>query len=145
MHERVARTSYTNELLEKKLHEAVWSYMKQRILKYILHQLNFLTRTYWRRSTFKMSSSRNISRVWLQEEVIISRWLYTTRVVYTTDYHGDYILLELYHGFPILWHVPPSDHKKHNIRKIHVRKIQERLSTSIPSITIEDIEEKLHK
>ena len=38
-----------------------------------------------------------------------------------------------------------SDYKKRNIRIIFPRKIQEELSTIIPSITIEDIKEKLHK
>ena len=72
-----------------------------------------------------MSSSRNISHKWLRAEVIL--------------------LLELYHGFPILWDVNSTDYKKRNIRKIYIRKIQEGLSTSIPSITIEDIKKKLHK
>ena len=71
-----------------------------------------------------MSSSRNIPRVWLQKDVIL--------------------LLELYHGFPILWDVH-SYYKTRNLRKIYVIKIQEGLSTSIPSLTIEDIKEKLHK
>ena len=34
---------------------------------------------------------------------------------------------------------------KSNIRKIYVRIIQEGLSTTIPSISIEDVKEKLHK
>ena len=73
----------------------------------------------------KMSSSRNISHEWLRAEV--------------------FLLLELYHGFPILWDVHSTDYKKRNERMVFLRKIQERLSTSIPSITIDDIKEKLHK
>ena len=65
-----------------------------------------------------MSSSRNVSREWLREDVIL--------------------LPEFYHEFPILWNVHSSDYKKRNIRLIYVRKIQEGLSTTIPSITIED-------
>ena len=72
-----------------------------------------------------MSSSRKISRKWLRGEVIL--------------------LLELYHSFPILWDVHSSDNKKRNIQKNHFKKIQEGLSTSIPTITIEDIKEKMHK
>ena len=72
-----------------------------------------------------MSSSRKKSHVWLEKEVIL--------------------LLELYQRFPILWHIHSSDIKKRNIRNIYIRKIQEGLSTSIPTITIEDIKEKLHK
>ena len=71
-----------------------------------------------------MTSSRKISHVWLEKEVIL--------------------LLELYHRFPILWHIHSSDNKKRNIRKIYIRKIQEGLSTSIPTITIEDIKDKIH-
>ena len=55
------------------------------------------------------------------------------------------LLLELYHGFPILWNVLSSDYKKRNIQIIFLRKFQEGLSTTIPSITVEDINEKLHK
>ena len=71
-----------------------------------------------------MTSSRKKSRIWLEKEVIL--------------------LLELYHRFPILWHIHSSDNKKRNIRNIYIRKIQEGLSTSIPTITIEDIKEKIH-
>ena len=44
-----------------------------------------------------------------------------------------------------MFSVHSLDYKKRNIRKIYIRKIQEGLLTSIPSITIEDIEDKLHK
>ena len=47
--------------------------------------------------------------------------------------------------FSILWNVHSSDYKKLYIRIIFLRKIQEGLSATIPSITIEDIKEKLHK
>ena len=66
-----------------------------------------------------------MSREWLREEGIS--------------------LLDMYHGFPALWNVHSSDYKKHNIRIIFLRKIQEGLLTTIPSIIIEDIKEKLHK
>ena len=72
-----------------------------------------------------MSSSRNISREWLREEVIL--------------------LLELYHGFPILWNVHSSDYKKRNVRMVFLRKRLEGILTSIPSTTVEDIKEELHK
>ena len=72
-----------------------------------------------------MSSSKKISHKWLQAEVIL--------------------LLELYHGFPILWNVHSTDYKKRNVRMVFLRKIQEGLSATIPSITVEDINEKLHK
>ena len=72
-----------------------------------------------------MPSSRNISRKWLREEVIL--------------------FLELYHGFPILWNVHSTDYKKRNVRIVFLRKIQEGLSTTIPSITIEDVKQNLHK
>ena len=55
------------------------------------------------------------------------------------------LLLDLCHGFPILWNVHSSDYKKPNIRMIFIRKIQEGLSTTIPSITIEDIKQELHE
>ena len=41
--------------------------------------------------------------------------------------------------------VHSSEYKKRNVRMVFLRKIQEGLSTSIPSITVEDIKEKLHK
>ena len=71
-----------------------------------------------------MSSSKKISHKWLQTEMIL--------------------LLELYHGFPILWNVHSTDYKKRNVRMVFLKKIQEGLSTSIPTITIEDIKEKIH-
>ena len=55
------------------------------------------------------------------------------------------LLLELYPGFPIWCNVHSSDYKKRNIRIIYLRKIQERLLTTIPSIKIEDVKEKLQK
>ena len=72
-----------------------------------------------------MSSTRKKSHVWLEKEVIL--------------------LLELYQRFPILWHIHSSDIKKRNIRNIYIRKIQEGLSSSIPTITVEEIKEKLHR
>ena len=72
-----------------------------------------------------MSSSKKISHKCLQADVIL--------------------LLELYHGFPILWNVHSFDYKKRNMQKKYVTKIQEGLSTTIPSITIEDVKEKIHK
>ena len=112
MHEK----SYT-----KKLHESIYFkiYLPTTELS---HQL---TSTYWSWLTYKMLSSRNISREWLRKEAI---------------FH-----LELYHVFPLLLNVHSSDYKKRNMRIIFLRKIQEWLSTTIPLITIEDINEKLHK
>lgn len=72
-----------------------------------------------------MTSSRKKSHVWLEKEVLL--------------------LLELYRRFPILWHNHSADIKKRNVRNIYIRKIQEGLLTSIPTITIEDIKEKLHR
>ena len=72
-----------------------------------------------------MTSSRKKSHVWLEKEVLL--------------------LLELYHRFPILWKVHSTDYKKRNVRNIYIRKIQEGLSSSIPTITVEEIKEKLHR
>ena len=116
LHERVACSNV-------KLHETTYSEIYPPSNKLLVsHQF---TRIYWGWSTYKMSSSRNISRKWWRDEVIL--------------------FLELYYGFPILWNVHSSDYKKRNIRKIYVIQIQEGLSTIIAAITIEDIKEKLHK
>ena len=72
-----------------------------------------------------MSSSRNISREWLREEVIL--------------------LIEFYNGFPIIWNVRSSDYKKRNIQMLILRKFKKRLSTTISSITIEDIKDKIQE
>ena len=66
-----------------------------------------------------------MSREWLREDVIL--------------------LLELYHGFSKLWNVHSSDNKKRNIGIIYHTKIQERLSTTIRSITTEDVKKIFHK
>ena len=58
-----------------------------------------------------MSSFRKISHVWLEKEV--------------------FLLLDLYHGFPILWNVHSTDYKKRNVRMVFLRKIHYRLINKI--------------
>ena len=72
-----------------------------------------------------MSPAKISSRKWTREEVTL--------------------LLELYQSFPTLWNVNSSDYMKRNIKAKYIEKIQKGLSTSIPSITIENIKDKLHK
>ena len=55
------------------------------------------------------------------------------------------LLLELSQSFPALWIVKSSDYMNRNVKVKYLEKIQKGLSTINPSITIENIKDKIHK